>query len=219
MNVIEIKDLNFSYNKDHILKDLNLNIKDGEFISICAQNGCGKSTLLKLILGQLKKDSGEIRIFGKKIEEFKSFYKIGYVPQVNSNKKIAFPITNLEYLCLNMYSRFGFLKLPRKHHKDKAYDLLCQMNLKDKINKPFNELSGGQQQRVMIASALVNDPELLILDEPTVGIDKESKKEFLELLNHINKKHNITIIIVTHELEIIEKYLDNVVKLEEGRIC
>ncbi|MDO4594107.1 MAG: ABC transporter ATP-binding protein [Tissierellia bacterium] len=219
MKVLEIKKLNFRYKKEYILKNLSLTVKKGDFLAICGQNGSGKSTLLKLVLNQLKKDSGEINLFEKKIEKFHDYKNIGYVPQVNENYRLSFPITNLEFVRLNLYSDFGFFKFPKHKHTSMAIDALSMMNMSEYKSKAFNQLSGGQQQRVMIARALVNGPELLILDEPTVGVDKESKENFFKLLMHINNDHNITIIMVTHEFDALNNYDIKKVYLKEGRIC
>lgn len=115
MNAVTISNLNFGYNEDLVLKDLNLEITQGEMALILGGNGSGKSTLLKLMLGELKADDGEIKILDKNIKEYKSYRDIGYVPQINIVNKIAFPITCLELVTLNLYEDFGFIKIPRKN--------------------------------------------------------------------------------------------------------
>lgn len=204
MKAVSINNLNFSYSQTPVLKDCNLNVDVGEFTVILGGNGSGKSTLIKLMLGELKKNSGEIKILGKNIEDYVSFKDIGYVPQINIVNKIAFPITCLELVSLNLYEEFGFIKIPKKNHYQKAKDILKKMGMESYINTPVNELSGGLAQRAMISKAMINDPKILILDEPTAGVDKYSKNHFFETIDFLSKKFNVTIIMVTHELKEME---------------
>lgn len=219
MKQIEIKNLKFGYNENQILKNVNLNLDEGDFAVISGKNGSGKSTLIKLILGELKKDKGIIKLFGIDMEDFKNFDKIGYVPQVNEAIKVAFPVSAREYVGLNLYKEFSIFNTITKKSKSKIENTFSTLKIKDLIDRPFNKLSGGQAQRVMIARALVNNPDILILDEPTVGIDQKSKENFLDLLVHLNTHHNISILMITHEMEILGDYVDKVFKLKDGAIC
>lgn len=178
MKLIEIRNLKFGYNENLILKDVNLSLEKGDFAVISGENGSGKSTLIKLILGELKKDAGLIKLFETDMEEFKNFDKIGYVPQLNDAVKVAFPVSCREYVGLNLYKEFSIFNTLTKKSKSKIENTFALLKIKDLIDRPFNKLSGGQAQRVMIARAMVNDPDILILDEPTVGIDKKSKEDF-----------------------------------------
>lgn len=214
MKAVSINNLNFSYSQTPVLKDCNLNVDLGEFTVILGGNGSGKSTLIKLMLGELKKNSGEIKILGKNIEDYVSFKDIGYVPQINIVNKIAFPITCLELVSLNLYEEFGFIKIPKKNHYQKAKDILKKMGMESYINTPVNELSGGLAQRAMISKAMINDPKILILDEPTAGVDKYSKDHFFETIDFLSKKFNVTIIMVTHELKEMESLSIDFTKYE-----
>lgn len=219
MKQIEIKNLKFGYNENQILKNVNLSLDEGDFAVISGKNGSGKSTLIKLILGELKKDEGTIKLFGIDTEDFKNFDKIGYVPQVNEAIKVAFPVSAREYVGLNLYKEFSIFNTITKKSKSKIENTFSTLKIKDLIDRPFNKLSGGQAQRVMIARALVNNPDILILDEPTVGIDQKSKENFLDLLVHLNTHHNISILMITHEMDILGDYVDKVFKLKDGVIC
>ncbi|WP_296129353.1 metal ABC transporter ATP-binding protein [uncultured Anaerococcus sp.] len=219
MKLIEIEKLKFGYNENLILKDVNLSLEKGDFAVISGENGSGKSTLIKLILGGLKKDKGSIRLFGIEIEDFKNYDKLGYVPQVNDSIKIAFPVTCREYVSLNLYKDFNIFKKIKKSNKEDVENIFTSLNIKNLIDRPFNKLSGGQAQRVMIARALVANPDLLVLDEPTVGIDQKSKEDFLKLLVHLNTNHGISILMITHEMEILGDYVDKIFRLREGVIC
>lgn len=220
MNIVEIKNLSFSYGHDIVLNNLNLNIKDGGLNIILGENGSGKSTLLKLILGELKVNSGSIKLFGEDISKFKNFEKIGYVPQIQVANQMAFPVTCLELVVLNLYRDFGKVKIPKDEQLRRAKEILIKMGLEKQINAPLNELSGGLKQRAMIARALINNPELLILDEPTAGIDVKSKEQFINILSSM-QKDNITIMLVTHEMEFIEENLKEyeIFNLKGGSVC
>ena len=214
MKAVSINNLNFSYSQIPVLKNCDLNVDDGEFTVILSGNGSGKSTLIKLMLGELKNNSGEIKILGKNIEDYVSFKDIGYVPQINIVNKIAFPITCLELVSLNLYEEFGLIKIPKKNHYQKAKDILKKMGMENYINTPVNELSGGLAQRAMISKAMINDPKILILDEPTAGVDKYSKDHFFETIDFLSKKFNVTIIMVTHELKEMESLNIKMTKYE-----
>ncbi|WP_311537534.1 ATP-binding cassette domain-containing protein [uncultured Anaerococcus sp.] len=220
MKAIEIKNLTFGYNKIPVIKSCDFSLEMGDLALILGGNGSGKSTLIKLMLGELKKDTGSIQILGKNIEDYKSYKDIGYVPQINIVNKISFPITCLELVSLNLYEDFGFIKIPKKSHYQKAKDILIKMGMEDYINTPVNELSGGLAQRAMIAKAMINNPQILILDEPTAGVDKESKENFFETIDILSEKFSITIVMVTHELKEMESLKLNMKKYEmsEGRL-
>ncbi|MDO5717114.1 MAG: ABC transporter ATP-binding protein [Tissierellia bacterium] len=220
MEHIVMKNVHFGYTADEVVNDLNFEVRAGELVSIYGENGSGKSTLLKLMLGELKPQKGEVTILGKPVINRKSFKEVGYVPQVQNFNQITFPVTALELVVLNLYEDFGWLRIPRNKHLEKAKSILKEMGLGEYINAPYNELSGGLKQRAMIARAMLRDPKILILDEPTAGVDKESKVNFLKLVDEMNKTRDMTIVIVTHELELVSEYLtiDRVYSMEEGRL-
>lgn len=218
MNILEIKNLKFSYKDNLILNDINLKLDKGDFLAISGANGSGKSTLIKLILGELKKDSGQILLYDSPIENFSCFDKIGYVPQINETRTVSFPVTSYEYVMLNLYEHFNFFNQPTKSCHNMANSTFASLNIENLKDRPVNELSGGQAQRVMIARAMVNAPSFLILDEPTVGIDNKNKYEFMELLAHLNQDRGISILLISHELDVIENYVNKQVFLKEGRL-
>ena len=205
VKAIEISDLSFAYKDIPVIKNCKLDVACGEMVLIVGGNGSGKSTLVKLMLGELKPDEGEIKILGKDISSYKSYKKIGYVPQINIVNKISFPITCKELVVLNLYEDFSFIKIAKKIHYQKACQVLKDMGMEEYINTPVNELSGGLAQRAMIARAMINNPDLLILDEPTAGVDKENKERFYETIKILQKNLGITIVLITHELKEIEE--------------
>ena len=218
MKDIEVKDLVFAYGKDNILKNISFDLNRGDFLTIQGENGSGKSTLIKLILKDLKKKSGQIKLFGKDIEKFDDYSKIGYVPQVNDANKVAFPVTGKEFVVLNLYKKFNIFNRPTKKCYKKVYNIFEILNIENLLNIPFNQLSGGQAQKVMIARAMVNDRDLLILDEPTVGVDEKSKRDFLKLLSNLNDKHKISILMISHEMDIVREFSKRQIRIKNGRI-
>ncbi|WP_421715948.1 metal ABC transporter ATP-binding protein [Arcobacter arenosus] len=200
-NIIEVKNLNFSYEKQKVLEDINFIIEKNDFLTIIGPNGGGKSTLLKLILGINKLQNGFIKVFGKNhLEEIQN---IGYVPQ-NTNVNLKFPITVLEVVMMgqNRFIKrmFGY----KKDEKQKALEVLKKVSMEDFANNRISNLSGGQRQRVLIARALFSNPKILLLDEPTSNIDINGCEQVYLTLQELNKK--IPIIVVSHDISVILKY-------------
>lgn len=206
MEIIKFKNLSFSYENDLVLSNINLTINKNDFVILLGNNGSGKSTLLKLLIGELTKFKGEIKLFGQNIKDFSDWKKIGYVPQISRDNSTNFPISVKELILLNLYQEFNFFNLPKPRHKRQVMDIIKSFKLEDLADRDFNTLSGGQKQRVMIAKAMVHNPEVLIFDEPTVGVDRESKEYFYDLINHLHTHHDLTIILVTHESDNLDKF-------------
>lgn len=204
--IIKIQDLNFSYNSQTVLRDVNLSVNQGDFIAMIGPNGGGKTTLLKLMLGLLNADSGSMRIFGNRPQDVS--HRIGYVPQdVHINKN--FPVSALDVVLM------GRLKPGRGWSRHSQQDLMAALKALEQVEmekfrgQRIGELSGGQKQRVFVARALVTDPELLFLDEPTASIDTKGQNEFYQILKELNEK--ITIIVVSHDLMVISGYIKSVI--------
>lgn len=200
-----IQDLYFSYQKEYILENVNLDIHTHEFVSIIGPNGSGKTTLLKLILGLLQPQKGSIRIFGEQPEKKRD--RIGYVPQY-FHLDLSFPATVLEVVLMGLIHKrqwFGFSSLARK----KAREALEIVGLSSLAQEMFRSLSGGQRQRVLIARALVSQPEILLFDEPTAHVDTVAEKNLMDLLKQISRE--LTVILVSHDLGFVSNYVDTVV--------
>jgi zinc transport system ATP-binding protein len=193
MELFKLKNVSFAYTNEYVLQNINLTIDKGDFVGIVGKNGAGKSTLLKLMIGQLKPSTGQIL----RSEQA----KIGYVEQVTMNLDNTFPATVMEIVLLGLYQKIGKFAFAKNNHKKLALAALKTVGMQGFENRQISALSGGQQQKVLIAKTLVQNPDILILDEPTTGIDKQSEKEFFELLEHLNQKHQKTILIVTHSIE------------------
>ena len=192
MNKVTIKNLSFAYNSFYILKNVNINIKEREIITIVGPNGGGKTTLLRLILGLLKPLTGTILINGHTPEKQRK--KLGYVPQYTYFDR-KFPITVFEVVLMSRIKAFGFYT---KKDREIAHNALKEVGLSDLRNEPFFNLSGGQAQRVLIARALSTETEIMLLDEPTANIDPILGKHLNSLLLKLNKR--ITILLVTHDV-------------------
>ena len=208
MDLINIKNLFFKYQKTEVLENVNLTIKDDDFLAIIGPNGGGKSTLLKLILGLLPLQSGTIE---KNIEN----NQVGYVPQ-NTNLNIDFPITSLEVVLMGHISSKKRLFGYSKDEISCAIESLNQVGMKDFANKKIGDLSGGQRQRVFIARALCSNPKIMLLDEPTASIDVQGQQEIYELLRELNK--TICIVVVSHDLSILLNYAKNVAHVNRGLV-
>lgn len=200
-SIIEVSNISFSYNDQVVLKDANLSIHKGDYLGVVGSNGSGKTTLLRIILGLLSPKSGTIKLFGEDISEFKNWSKVGYVPQKVINFDNNFPVTVLEVVSMGRYGKRGLFHKITEEDEQKVIEALRNVDMLDYINRPIGDLSGGQQQRVFIARALAGDPLVLFLDEPTVGVEKDVKEKFYQLLHDLNEKLNLTIVIVTHDIE------------------
>jgi len=200
--IIELDRVCFSYTTEEVIKDVSLQIHKGDYVGIVGPNGGGKTTLLKLMLGILKPRDGKIKLFGAEIKDFKDWSRIGYVPQ-KTQVEMNFPVTVEEMVATGRYGKRGLFHFPTKEDKKKTLNALRQVDMFEYRNRPINYLSGGQQQRVFIARALASEPEIIFLDEPTVGVDVKTQKQFYSLLRKLNKELELTLVLVTHELDVV----------------
>lgn len=216
--MIEISDLSFSYGEHKVLEDLSYRLAEGEFSLISGANGSGKSTLLKILLGELEPLRGEVELFNQPISS-ELFRKIGYVPQLQTMQKMSFPITLEELVVMGLYPEFGLFKIPSKKHYARVMEVISELDLEAYKKIPVIELSGGLMQRSYIARAMVTSPKLYLFDEPTVGIDEESKKTFYKILNRL-KIEGASILMISHEASEIKAYveLDSYYEMRGGRL-
>ena len=204
--MIELKNVSFSFPDAEILDDVSFTLNDGEFIGVLGPNGGGKTTFLRLILGLLKPQKGEVIVTDK---------KIAYISQTTAMSDNNFPATVKEVVQLGLVKNKPIL-LSGKKNKEKVYAILKELNLYDIRNKLVSELSGGQFQRVKLAKALINDPTLLILDEPDAGMDEESHDNLIHLINELHEK-KINILFVSHHPHDLEN-TDKIYFIEDGKI-
>ncbi len=203
--IVEINNLTFAYNGEIALEDVNLEIRQGDFMAMIGPNGGGKTTLLKLILGLLKPDTGVIRIGGQSSQ--KASASIGYVSQdVHINR--SFPITAMDVVLMGKLTPKKRWARKTESNRQEALAALERLEMASLAEKKIGELSGGQCQRVFIARALVTQPQLLLLDEPTTSIDTKGQAEFFEILKDINQ--DVTIVFVSHDLLAVSRYVKSV---------
>jgi len=207
---ISINNLFFKYEKEFVLEDINLSVKEKDFLTILGPNGGGKSTLLKLILGINSLKKGDISIFGNKL--INELPNLGYVPQ-NTNINLNFPISTIEVVMMGQNDIkkrfFGY----KKEEKIKALEVLEKVNMKEFANSKISNLSGGQRQRVLIARALFCNPKILLLDEPTSNIDITGCEQVYQVLKELNK--NITVIVISHDISVVLKYASKAVYINK----
>jgi zinc transport system ATP-binding protein len=199
--VIKLENVTYRYNSDLVLENISFKADQGDLLGMIGPNGAGKTTLFSLILGLLEGYQGKITVFSEDIRNNRKILKkIGYIPQKNIIDQ-GFPATVEEIVSLGVFER---------KTKDKIISAINTVGLLEQKHKRIGELSGGQQQRILIAKALVNEPQLLILDEPTTGIDLETQNKFYALLRKLNSENKITIILASHDLDAINKLANKI---------
>jgi zinc transport system ATP-binding protein len=218
--IFEVRNLHFNVREQKILSNISLEIFEGEYIAIIGPNGGGKTTLIRMLLGLSQPSSGEVKIFGKKIKNFKEWYKIGYVPQRASLVDTNFPATVEDIVSMGRVAKRSLFGGMSREDKDAVRDAMQKMDVLNLKDKMVGTLSGGQRQRVMIARALASNPKILILDEPNTGVDAVSQHRFYSLLSRLNKEENITILFITHDIGVI---VDDIQRLftinQKATIC
>ena len=214
--IVQVQDLYYRYDKENVLENINLSIQKGSFLAIVGPNGSGKSTLLRLMLGLIKPQQGSIRLFGQDIGKFKEQHKIGFVSQKANSFNTGFPATVFEVVASGLTKKLGLYNFLKKSDHAKIKQTIDSVGMGKFLDRNIGELSGGQQQRVFIARALVSEPELLILDEPTVGVDVQNVNSFYEMLETLNKEKGITLLLVTHDIGTISEKVTNVACLNKN---
>ncbi len=216
--IVNVNNVTFSYVNNVVLDNVNLYVEKGDFVGIIGANGSAKSTLLKLMVGLLKPDKGSIKLLGEDVKQFKDFKRIGYISQDVRDFNTKFPATVEEIIGANLYSSLGIFKRINESERGKIGKALSIVDMEEYSHRLIGNLSGGQKQRVFIARALVNDPEVIFMDEPLVGVDLESQNIFYKLMENINKNYNITLIMVSHDIGLISKKVNRIFCLGKGKV-
>ena len=215
--VISIEDMSFRYEGVDVFEGFNFRVLQRDFVGVAGSNGAGKTTLLKLIVGLLKPQKGRILLFGRPVQEFRDWERIGYVPQRLALNPL-FPATVREVVRSGLFSRKKmFRRLTAEDHR-KCEEAMQALGIADLADRRIGKLSGGQQQRVFLARSLVNNPDLLILDEPMNGIDAETQEAFFHMLNHLHQRHNITFLMVSHDIDLLRTHLGGEPKMRFGKL-
>lgn len=214
MKAVEIENLHIVINNREILRNINLNLEEGRFLGIVGPNGSGKTTLLRAIIGIIRPSSGSVKIFGTSPLEAIHKNIFGYLPQ-SQKIEVNFPARAIDVVLMGIYSRLGIFRWPSKQDIERAREILSMMEMSGLENEHFGDLSGGQQQRVSIARALINNPKILILDEPSTGIDVVGQEDFYHLLKGLQRRLNLTIIMVSHDIGTVTSYVDEIACLNK----
>lgn len=209
--LIEFKNVDLGYGRKNVLSNLSFSVNHGDFIGIVGPNGSGKTTIVRAILGILQAQKGEVIFRPTQSEKL----RVGYVPQRDTIDQIM-PFTVYDVVMMGRYSRISFYKLPSKDDKAKVQEALAHVDIEDLSQRSFKDLSGGQKQRALIARALATNPDILVLDEPTNGMDLTSRTAILELIRKLHKEDHLTVIMVSHLLSDVANYVQKIILVENG---
>jgi len=215
MDLIVLSGVSFRYDRTPALVDIDLTIREGDFLAIIGPNGSGKTTLVKVILGLLEPSSGSVEVFGKPLAEFSDWRKIGYVPQKATHIDPFFPASVEEVVGMALMSNRKLRARAAREGRGEIFRALDEVGMADYGKWAIGRLSGGQQQRVFIARALVTSPKILFLDEPTTGVDAETQGSFYDMLDRLNSREGLTIVLVTHDIGIVNKHVTSVACLNQ----
>ncbi|PRX55759.1 zinc transport system ATP-binding protein [Cohnella sp. SGD-V74] len=215
--IVSLSGVSFSYDNQPILQDVSFRIMERDFVGLIGSNGAGKTTLLRMIVGLTRPQKGSVSLFGTPAAQFKDWNLIGYVPQ-RSHFNPLFPATVKEVVLSGLYGRKKLFRRISKEDVGRCDDALKALKIEDLGDKRIGALSGGQQQRVFLARALINNPKLLILDEPLTGIDIETQQNFFHMIKHMHQRHNITFLMVSHDMDMVRSYLGEEPKERSGKL-
>jgi zinc transport system ATP-binding protein len=208
---VELEGVWVNYDGATILEDVCLSIEAGRYVGILGPNGAGKSTLLKVILGLIRPNRGEVRVFGVTPQKLRLRGDVvGYLPQRPLGDP-RFPVSVLDVVLMGRYGRLGLFRRPRREDRDMAWRVLGDLGISHLADRLIGDLSGGEQQRVFIARALYVEPRLLVLDEPTVSLDVCVQDEIFDLVNALKEKRRLTVLIVSHDIGAVAHHVDDVV--------
>ncbi len=219
MNVVEIADVGVQLDGTQILEDITLEIPKGDFVALIGQNGAGKTTLIKVIIGLLKPRSGAVKLFGAPVSRFTEWHRLSYIPQHAANFDSRFPASVWEVASLGRVVRRGSFRFLSSEDKTAIDDALGKVGMMGKSRRRIGDLSGGEKQRVLIARALAPNPDFLILDEPTAGVDPGTQEQFYGFLRNLNDERDLTILLATHDLGAVMKIAKTVACINRRLVC
>ena len=212
--VLEVRDLHVRIAGNPVLRGVNMKIPRGEAVALIGPNGSGKTTLLRCILGLQKIDRGEVLFFGEKSRDLS---RVGYVPQKLALER-SFILSVREFLALRLKQTRHWFWKPHAVTDGQMGKIFDEIGIAGLLDRPIAALSGGQLQRVLIAFSLLTNPEILLLDEPTAGVDTPGEQSFYELIGQIQKAHGLTVVLVSHDLSMVYRYASWIYALN-GVIC
>jgi|Deesub1362B_J571_1020462.scaffolds.fasta_scaffold00046_24 zinc transport system ATP-binding protein len=207
--VVELSDVWVELGGHTVLEGITMTVGEGEFVSVVGPNGAGKTTLLKVILGLIRPGQGEVRVFGKAPWALgRDRARIGYVPQTEE-VDLSFPIRVIDVVLMGRYGALGWMRRPAAADRRAALEAMELVGIGDLADKVIGEISGGQRQRAFLARALAARPDLILLDEPTTGVDPAASGSFYDLLHRIQGR-GVTILMVTHDIGVVSQFVDKV---------
>jgi len=206
--LIDVQDVTFAYGDTVAVEDVSLTVEEGTFLGLIGPNGSGKTTLLHLMIGLEPPDSGSVELFGRPATEVEAGERIGYVSQRSTDRGESMPVSVREVVLMGRFAHAGHRRITRED-RDIVDSALDRVGIADLADRSIGRLSGGQRQRTFIARALASEADLLALDEPTVGVDAESRSAFYDLLGELNDQ-GITIILIEHDVDILTNHVDSV---------
>lgn len=218
MIALQVENLCVKADNRHLIENITFSVEDGKIIAIIGPNGAGKTTLIKAILGLIPYETGTVSLFGRPFKNNHSDMKVGYVPQrLEFDRTI--PLTVSELLGFTVPPAYSIPFMKRKGAREHIDGLLKIVGAQALAKRSIGSLSGGELQRVMIAKAIVNDPKILFLDEPASGVDIEGQERFHDLIKRLNKEKGLTVILISHDLNVVYRYADNVLCMNRKLIC
>jgi len=207
--VIELEHVTVRYQELVALEDVSLRVTPGEFLALIGPNGSGKTTLIKAILGLVMPAAGTVRLFGKPPQQLDGDWKrVGYVPQT-AQIDPRFPIRVFDVVLMGRYGQVGLIRRPGHRDRETVWRALERVGMAELAQRPIGRLSGGQRQRVLVARSLANEPELLLLDEPTTGVDLGATEGLFDLLEVLHQQ-GMTILVVSHDVGVVAQHVNQV---------
>lgn len=214
--VISLHDVCVDRGHERVIDNIHLDIRQGEFVGIVGPNGGGKTTMVRAALGLLPVSCGEVHLMGTPIERFRDWDRIGYVAQHAVHVDQRFPASVEEVVLMGRAGRRGLFRTYNDEDRRKAHEALEAVGVADLAHRRIGALSGGQRQRVFLAQALAREPDLLILDEPTTGVDPDARESFYDLLDHLNHDDGLTVILITHDNQAVSLVAHRMIALNRA---
>jgi len=218
MSLLKVQHLSCGYNAKKVIQDVSFTVTPGEVVGIIGPNGAGKTTLFRVITRILKPSSGEIRYLGRDIQEIPLRELAQLVAVLPQGLPLTFPFTVWDFVLMGRLTHLGRLSRIRERDLELADEMMRLTEVSNLSARHITELSGGELQRVLLAQALAQEPHLLLLDEPTTHLDIGHQVEIMDLIKSLNKRRQLTVVMVLHDLNLASNYCDRLILLNEGRV-